>query len=334
MAISSALLHWKGEETRLETDGAAVLRVKAKAWLPDRSLPKAPTLLRHKLVDFVQSKIREAEGVAIAAPAEAIEAEQGPNTSQPALEPLATPDMALGADMPLGESAEGSDMLQLGTDPGPELAAQASRPLELAHENAWLRRTLETALRAMQEAGVQMPQRAAQTAQRPATCQLQSAPAVHSHRQGPTGLVEGTKEVVFFGLPLARGASSTDASQAVQQFCIEKLRMPDLQSTEITYAGMCRAQNGRFDQPRPATVVVARLEARQAAALVAAKRVLLDSTCPVSIDWQRSPEERKRRQAQRLARSQVGQEGREDGPVVGQQGEGRGGVEGDVAALH
>ena len=52
-AISTALLHWKGEETRVETDGAAVLRLKAKAWLPGRSLPKAPTLLRHKLVNFV-----------------------------------------------------------------------------------------------------------------------------------------------------------------------------------------------------------------------------------------------------------------------------------------
>lgn len=224
-------------------------------------------------------------------------------------------------------------MLQLGTGAGQELTAQADSNLELAQEIAWLRRTLEAALRAMQEAGVQLPQGAAQTAQRPA-CQLQSAPAVLSPMRGPGQLAVATKEVVFFGLPLAPGASSTDASRAVQQFCTGKLQLPELQSIDITYAGVCRAGNGRFDQQRPATVVVARLEAQQAATLFAAKRALLDCTCPVSIDWQRSHEERKRRQAQRLARRQVGQEGGEDGPVVGQQGEGAGGVEGDVATLH
>ncbi len=95
------------------------------------------------------------------------------------------------------------------------------------------------------------------------------------------------------------------------QFCTAKLAMPDLQSFNITYAGMCRAGNGRFNQQSPATVtvVLARLETQQAAALLAAKRALLDFTCPVSIDWQRSPEERKHRQAQRLARRHVAQEG-------------------------
>jgi hypothetical protein len=332
--ISTALLHWKSEETRLETDGAAVLRAKAKAWLPDRTLPKAPTLLRHKLVDFVQSKISITEGVAVATPAEAIMTEQWPTTSQTDLDPLTTPDMALAADVPLGEGAEGADMLQRGTGTGQELTAQAGAPLELAQENAWLRRQLETALRAMQEAGVQMPQGAAQTAQRPAACKLQCVPAVRSPTRGPGRLAVEAKEVVFFGLPLAPGASSTDASLAVQQFCTAKLLMPDLQSIHITYAGMCRAANGRFDQQRPATVVVARLESQQAAALFTAKRAMLDCTCPVSIDWQRSPEERKRRQAQRLASRQVGQEGRDFEPVVGQQGEGRIRVEGDVATLH
>ncbi len=92
-----------------------MLRVKAKVWLPDRTLPKAPTLLRHKLVEFGQSKTNEAEGVAVTAPAESIMAEQLPETSQTVLDPLATPDMALAADMPLGEGAKGTDMLQQGT---------------------------------------------------------------------------------------------------------------------------------------------------------------------------------------------------------------------------
>jgi hypothetical protein len=43
----------------------------------------------------------------VAAPAEAIMAEQWPNTSQTDLDPLATPDMALAADVPLREGAEG-----------------------------------------------------------------------------------------------------------------------------------------------------------------------------------------------------------------------------------
>ncbi len=154
---------------------------------------------------------------------------------------------------------------------------------------------------------------------------------MHSLTRGPCRLAVEAKEAVFFGLPQAPGVL---VRMPTKRFCTAKLLMPDLQSINITNAGICKAGNGGFGQQRPATVVVARVEAQQAAALVSAKRDLLDCTCPVSIDWQRSPEERKRRQTQRLARRQVGQEEGDFEPFVGQQGEGRARVEGSVATLH
>lgn len=266
----------------------------------------------------------------MAAPAGAIISEQLPGTSHPGQEPLETPVMALAADEPSGGSAEGAGMTQLPTEGGQACTANAGKLIGPAEEIAWLRRTLESALRALQAAGGQLPEVAAQ---RQHPC-LQSAPAMHSPTRGPCTPSAQTKEIVFLGLPLAAGASNSDASLAVQQFCTEKLQLPDFRSTDISHMSMCRAQNGSFARLRPSTLVVAKMDAQQAAAIFQAKRVRLDGTCLVSIDWQRSPEERRCRQAQRLLRRQVGQDGGRAASDTRQQGEAEGAVEGDVAALH
>lgn len=325
---NTALLHWRGEEERLERDTGDVLRFKAKAWFPSEGLPKAPTLLRHKLKELVQRTISELEGMAMEPPAQVITPAL-PNTSTPTPEVQDHPTMALAADRPSGDSATGAveGRHPCASEPAPAPADIVQR---LNKENAWLRRTLTDALRAMQAAGVQLPLGAAP--QQPTTAP-QSAPVGHS--PGENRQLAGAKEVVFFGLPLTAGASRTDASQAVQQFCAQKLLLPNIQCTEITHVGTCRSLTDGFAHLRPATVVVACMGAQEAAAIFKAKRSLLNSTCPVSIDWQRSPEERRCCQAQRLARRQVGEAGREGGAEAdaAQQGARDREPEGDVAAL-
>lgn len=299
--VNTTALHWKGELESLERADGKALRRKASDWLRWTSkLPKSPTLLRHKLREYAEGMIARAEGV--------ITEQAVPSTSS--TEPQQTPSLALAADRPREGSAEGEGLQRQPTDTEHALAKQ----------NAWLRRELEKAFRELQslKQGPQpTPQPAAAAAAAAADGEA-GVPPSPAASQGP-------KEVVFFGLPLAQRASCSDASSAVQRFCTEALQL-ELPAPEVTNALTLhgrRPQSGGASAPRPATVVVARVAAPQAAAIFEAKSKL-DATCPVSIDWQRSPEERKRRQALRLLRRQVGQAGGEGNARVGQGDDGEG----------
>lgn len=319
-SVNTNALHWTAEKERLATCSASDLRKKAIVWLPWRSAPKAPTLLRHTLVAFVESQIakarpRVASGVVGAGSCDTTE--KGPTSSRPEIEPQNSspgrpvtdkPTAVVAAAVPVTDcNVQNASASESRTEP-----ANSTLLENHAKEIAWLRRMLQQALRTAQEIGVRL---------------LQPDPAPVPL---PSSRASATKTLVFFGLPLEAGASHQDASAAVHKFCSETLHLQSVVLPDIVRMAMCRTHTNGHHTQRPATVVVARMPAALALAIHEAKRGL-PSTCLVSIDGDCSREERLRRQKLRQQRRQVGQEGGEEVPC---QRWGPEGVEGDVAALH
>jgi hypothetical protein len=313
-------LLWTAEKERLATCSASDLRKKAVVWLPWRSAPKAPTLLRHTLMAFVESQIAKARPLAASGEVGAGSCdtiEQGPTSSQPEFDAQNSIPRPLEADTPTAVVAAAVPE----TDYNVQHASASETRTEPANsallennakEIAWLRRTLEQVVRKAQEMGVRL---------------LQPGPTpVHL----PSNRASATKTLVLFGLPLEAGASHQDASAAVHKFCSETLHLPSVVLPDIVRVAMCRAHTNGHRNQRPATVVVARMPAALALAIREAKRGL-PSTCLVSIDEDCSRKERLRRQKLRQQRRQVGQEVGEEVPCHRGGAEG---VEGVVAALH
>ena len=316
-SININLTLWTAERERLATSSPAELRGKAAAWLDWRSAPKAPTLLRNALLDFVEAKIAsyadiEASDDGSVGPS--MSTETRPTPSSPVLDLHESPDMppvTVGQD---GVPAKGHDRMLQHVSEGEHTVAAAEAVLaKQAEEIAWLRRMLEAALRTAQATGVKLAQPAPTTAS--------------------TTVPAATKELVFFGLPLGEGASQQDARDAVHKFCSETLQIPMPQAPYIVRLGVCRTRPTGFPAQRPATVVVARLDAPTARAVCMAKRGL-PGTCLVSIDEQRSRQECQRRWELRRQRLEVGQDGGEGVPCEGQSVGVEGRSEGGVAALH
>ena len=321
-SVNTNELHWTAETERLATCSTPDLRKKAAAWLPWRSAPKAPTLLRHALMEFAELKIAEAKAQPAfddvdVAPSDAVE--HIPTTSQPVMDRHSSFTRSLVADGPTGvpTAVDTDHDVHHVCACEPRMEPADSALLENhAKEITWLRRTLEQALRRAQEMGARL----LQPGHTPEP--LSSSPALT------------TKDLVFFGLPLGAGASAQDASTAVHKFCSETLHLPDFSMPDIVRVVKCSAQTIGHRAQRPATVVVARLPVPLASAVCEAKR-RLPSTCLVSIDGDCSRKERLRRQKLRQQRREVVQGGGEKGlPYDGQEGGEAGGVEGEVPPLH
>lgn len=336
-------LLWTREKERLGSCSPQEVKAKARAWLDWRSAPKSIPRLRTALAAFVDEKI--AELAARSGSSGAINTHDHDSLPTPS-EPLPDPQDAF------NRSQEGA--LPAESDPqGPGLqhvflpsqltlpAAVETEVQRLSHEVASLRKLVDRALRALHATGGRLCREASAgpaSASAPLVATEHAAAVPELAQAQADTPAEATKEVVFFGLPLEVGASAATASNAVQQFCSERLQVPIIQLPDIVRVSTCRPQCGGFTTLRPATVVVARVAAPLAHAIFEAKRTL-DSSCPVSIDGHCTPGERRRRQALRLQRhlqARKGGEGTHEGGAWegAQAGEGAGAVEVDMATLH
>lgn len=322
--INLNLIHWKGEKERLASSGAEAVRAKARAWLPTQGCPKSIPMLRLALATYVDRRVSELEGNA-AAPCrntmQAHVAEAQPTTSTPIPNQLDSEARSLAADGLPASNAEGRGV-QLASASQAKVAAATDCALlaRCSKENAWLRTQMGVLMRRVQALEERLTAPSSST-QVPAAGQLASSLA-------PT-----TVELVFFGLPLGEGATAGDASSAVRQFCEEQLSIPMTQSPGVVRMSACRMQPAGLAMPKLPTMVVARLAAPLAHAILAAKRNLPGSRCPVSIDKSRAYEVRRCLQLQRQRRRQVGGEER-GAPESTQPGGDREPRERDVAALH
>lgn len=322
--INLNLLHWKGEKERLASSGADAIKAKARAWLPKQGCPKSIPMLRLALATYVDRRVSELEGTEEAPCQNTMQAhvvEDQPTTSTLITNPLDSRAGPLAADGLPASNAEGR-RVQPASASQAELAAATDCALlaRCAKENTWLRTQIGALLRRVQalEERLTTP-----------NC----ATPVPSAGHPASSLAPTTVELVFFGLPLGEGASAEDASSAVRQFCEEQLSLPMTQSPDVVRMSACSMQPAGIAVRKPPTMVVARMAASQAHAILAAKRNLPGSRCPVSIDESRAYEVRRRLQLQRQWRRQVGGEergARESTQPGGDQEPG----ERDVAPLH
>lgn len=321
--INLNLLLWKGEKERLATSGADAIRAKARAWLPKQGCPKSVPMLRLALASYVDRRVSELEGAEGGPCQDTCQTHVGkgqPTTSTPIHSPLDSNKGPLAADGLPASNAEGR-AVQLASPSQAELTA-ATECAVLARcvkENAWLRTQMGGLLRRVQA----LEERLAAP---------NSSSPVPAAGNPASSLTPTTVELVFFGLPLGEGASAEDASTAVRQFCEEQLSIAMTHSPDVVRMSACRMPRTGLALQKP-TMVVARMAAPQARAILAAKRSLPGGRCSVSIDQSRAYGVRRRLQQQRQQRRQVGGEerGAHESMQMGVDREPR---ERDVAPLH